>query len=72
MEINSFCPECENGIFLYEMPRPGLLLCKRCGKGREASGDGELDARGAVQNAAFADARSFIAKRTSTPSLAFG
>ena len=48
MEINTFCPECENGIFLHEMPKAGLIPCTRCSKGREASGDGELDAQGAL------------------------
>jgi len=48
MEINTFCPECENGLFLYEMPKPGIIPCKHCGKGREADGKGELDAQGAI------------------------
>ncbi len=48
MEINTFCPECENGIFLYEMPKPGLVPCTRCSKGREATGNGAFDEKGAL------------------------
>jgi uncharacterized protein (DUF983 family) len=48
MEINIFCPECENGILLQEMPKAGLIPCTRCSKGREALGNGELDAQGAL------------------------
>ena len=48
MEINTFCPACENGIFLREMPKPGLIPCTRCDKGRESTGNGELDAKGAL------------------------
>ena len=48
MELNTFCPECENGIFLHEMPKTGLIPCTRCSKGREALGNGELDAKGAL------------------------
>lgn len=48
MEINTFCPDCENGIFLHEMPPAGLIPCKRCGKGREATGNGQLDGKGSV------------------------
>jgi hypothetical protein len=48
MEINSFCPACENGIFLHEMPKPGKIPCTRCDQGREATGNGELDAKGAL------------------------
>ena len=49
MEINTFCPECENGLFLRDLPKPGLVPCQRCGKGREASGQGRLDPGGAIE-----------------------
>lgn len=49
MEINTFCPSCENGIFLHAMPKPGLIPCTRCDKGREASGNGEVDEKGALK-----------------------
>jgi hypothetical protein len=48
MEINTYCPECENGIFLHELPKAGLIPCTRCDKGREATGDGKLDEKGCV------------------------
>lgn len=48
MEINTFCPECENGIFIYEMPKAGLIPCTRCSKGRESLGNGELDGKKAL------------------------
>ena len=63
MEINSFCPECENGIFLYEQPKPGLVPCKRCGKGREAVGKGELDAQGAISRCGFCDCVEFYRQK---------
>lgn len=49
MEINTYCPECENGIFLSELPGKGMVPCARCGKGREATGEGKLDAKGGVE-----------------------
>ena len=63
MEINSFCPECENGIFLYELPKPGLVPCKRCGKGREAVGKGELDGQGAISRCGFCDCVEFFRQK---------
>lgn len=49
MEINTFCPECGNGFFLRDLPKPSLIPCQRCGKGREAAGQGRLDAQGAIE-----------------------
>lgn len=63
MEINTFCPECENGIFLYEMPMAGIIPCKRCGKGREASGKGELDAQGALQKCGICGCTEFYRQK---------
>lgn len=63
MEINTFCPECGNGMFLYEMPQPGSIPCKRCGKGREAEGKGELDAQGAVQKCGICGCTEFFRQK---------
>lgn len=63
MEINTFCPECENGIFLYEMPKPGMIACKRCGKGREATGDGELDSQGCLQKCGLCGCTEFYRQK---------
>lgn len=63
MEINTFCPECENGIFLYEMPKAGTIACKRCGKGREATGNGELDAQGALQKCGICGCTEFYRQK---------
>jgi len=63
MEINSFCPECENGIFLNEMPKGGLIPCKRCGKGREAAGHGELDPQGAISRCGLCDGVEFYRQK---------
>jgi hypothetical protein len=63
MEINTFCPECENGIFLYEMPKASLIPCKRCGKGREAAGQGELDAKGALQKCGICGCTEFYRQK---------
>lgn len=63
MEINTYCPECENGIFLSEMPKAGLVPCRRCGKGREAKGGGELDAQGAIQKCGFCGCVEFYRQK---------
>ena len=63
MEINTFCPECENGIFLSELPRKGLVPCKRCGKGRQASGEGELDAQGALARCGICSCSEFYRQK---------
>jgi len=63
MEINTFCLECENGIFLTEMPKVGLIPCKRCGKGREATGNGELDAQGAVAKCGLCGGTEFYRQK---------
>lgn len=63
MEINTFCPACENGIFLYEMPKPGTIPCKRCDKGREATGNGELDAQGALQKCGLCGCTEFYRQK---------
>lgn|SRR5579885_3410458 len=63
MEINTYCPECENGIFLYEMPKPGFVPCKRCGKGREAEGKGELDAQGSIQKCGLCGCTEFYQQK---------
>ena len=63
MEINTFCPECGNGIFLSEMPKPGFIPCKRCGKGRESAGSGELDAQGAVQKCGICGCQEFYQQK---------
>jgi len=63
MEINTFCPECENGIFLPGMPKPGPIPCKRCGKGREATGNGELDAQGAVSKCGLCGGTEFYRQK---------
>lgn len=63
MEINTFCPECENGIFLSGMPTAGPIPCKRCGKGREATGNGELDAQGAVSKCGICGGTEFYRQK---------
>lgn len=63
MEINTFCPECENGIFLYEMPKAGLIPCKRCGKGRESTGNGELDDKGAIARCGLCGGTEFYRQK---------
>jgi len=63
MEINTFCPECENGLFLYVMPPAGLIPCKHCGKGREAKGHGELDAQGALAKCGLCDCTEFYRQK---------
>jgi len=63
MEINSFCPECENGLFLTGMPQAGLIPCKRCGKGREATGDGALDEKGAVVKCGLCGGNEFYRQK---------
>lgn len=63
MEINSFCPDCENGLFLYELPKAGLIPCKRCGKGREATGDGRLDAKGCVEKCYLCGCEEFYRQK---------
>ena len=63
MEINTFCPECGNGMFLAEMPKAGLIPCKRCGKGREATGDGELDSQGSVRKCGICDCTEFYQQK---------
>jgi hypothetical protein len=63
MEINTFCPECENGIFLSGMPKAGPIPCKRCGKGREATGNGELDAQGAVSKCGICGGTEFYRQK---------
>lgn len=63
MEINTYCPECENGIFLPEMPQAGLVPCKRCGKGRQATGEGELDSQGAVIRCGFCGSTQFYRQK---------
>src|SRR5579862_7244143 len=63
MEINTFCPACENGIFLYEMPGPGLIPCKRCGKGKEATGNGELDAQGSIRKCGICGCTEFYQQK---------
>ena len=63
MEINTFCPECENGLFLREMPRPGRLACGRCGKGRDLQGQGALDAQGAVSKCAVCGCAEFYRQK---------
>jgi|SRR6185295_12642701 len=63
MEINTFCPECENGIFLYEMPKVGLISCKRCGKGRPASGNSRLDEKGAILQCGICDGKEFYRQK---------
>jgi len=49
MEINTYCPECENGMFLSTLPKKGRIPCRRCGKGRDATGGGKLDAQGGME-----------------------
>ncbi len=63
MEINTFCPECENGLFLKELPEPGLIACKHCGKGREAAGNGELDAQGAIARCGLCGCAEFYRQK---------
>ena len=63
MEINTFCPECENGLFLYELPKAGLIPCKRCSKGREAAGGGELDAQGAIARCGICGCTEFYRQK---------
>ncbi|HJT25041.1 MAG TPA: hypothetical protein VJ873_10715 [bacterium] len=63
MEINTFCPSCENGIFLHEMPRAGTIPCKRCGNGREATGNGELDGQGALQKCGICGCAEFYRQK---------
>jgi uncharacterized protein (DUF983 family) len=63
MEINTFCPECENGLFLRELPKPGLIACKHCGKGREATGNGELDAQGAIARCGLCGCEEFYRQK---------
>lgn len=63
MEINTFCPKCENGIFLYEMPKPGLIPCTRCPEGREATGNGELDDKGALAQCGICGCREFYRQK---------
>ena len=63
MEINTFCPECENGLFLYELPKAGLIPCKRCSKGREAAGSGELDAQGAIARCGICGCTEFYRQK---------
>ncbi|HEY5040345.1 MAG TPA: hypothetical protein VIJ93_14870 [bacterium] len=63
MEINTFCPECENGLFLSELPKPGLVSCKNCGKGRQATGQGELDSQGALAKCGFCDCAEFYRQK---------
>ena len=63
MEINTYCPECENGIFLHELPKAGLIPCQRCGKGREAAGGGELDAQGAIARCGLCGCAEFYRQK---------
>ena len=63
MEINTFCPECENGMFLRELPVRGLIPCKRCGKGREAEGKGKLDAQGAIEKCGICGCARFYRQK---------
>jgi hypothetical protein len=63
MEINTYCPECENGIFLSELPAPGLIPCKRCGKGREAKGNGELAPDGSIQKCGICGCDEFYRQK---------
>jgi hypothetical protein len=63
VEINTFCPECENGIFLYEMPKPGRLSCTRCSGGREALGRGQLDEAGALRNCGLCGCGEFYRQK---------
>ncbi len=63
MEINTFCPDCGNGMFLYETPKPGPIPCKRCGKGREAEGKGEVDAQGAIQKCGICGCAEFFRQK---------
>jgi hypothetical protein len=59
LEINTFCPECENGIFLSELPKAGLIPCKRCGKGREAEGKGKLSQDGSIARCGLCGCEEF-------------
>ena len=63
MEINTFCPECENGLFLQEMPKAGLIPCSHCAKGRMAVGSGALDARGAVAKCGICGCEEFYRQK---------
>ncbi len=63
MEINTFCPECENGIFLNELPQAGLIPCKRCGKGREALGTGRLAGDGSIAVCGFCGCAEFYRQK---------
>ncbi len=63
MEINTFCPECGNGMFLNEMPKPGPIPCRRCGKAREAEGQGELDDHGAIRKCGICGCVEFFRQK---------
>lgn len=62
-EINTFCPECENGIFLSAMPEAGPIPCKRCGKGREATGGGRFNPQGAVEKCGLCGCQEFYRQK---------
>lgn len=63
IEINTYCPECDNGIFLHELPARGVVPCVRCGKGREALGEGKLDAKGGVERCYFCGCDEFYRQK---------
>src|SRR5258708_13906659 len=63
MEINTFCPECDNGLFLNDLPKPGLIPWKHCCKGREATGNGELDDQGAIARCGLCGCTEFYRQK---------
>ncbi len=63
MEINSFCPECENGLFLSDFPKAGLIPCRACGKGREAQGQGAFGPDGSVSKCGLCGGTEFYRQK---------
>ncbi len=59
MEINTFCPECENGLFLSNLPKPGLVPCTRCSKGRKAQGKGKFGKDGSIAKCGLCGCEEF-------------
>jgi hypothetical protein len=45
------------------MPKEGILPCRRCGKGRPASGGGKLDDKGSVIACGVCDGREFYRQK---------
>ncbi len=63
MEINTYCPECENGIFLDRFPEKGLIHCHQCSKGRWATGTGGLNPDGSLYKCGICGGTEFYRRK---------